>query len=56
MYKANTNLVTYLKKNRVKLFRVDYDKEVIQAIKTRIEECREYYNELKAKLTLNVEQ
>jgi len=29
---------------------------VIQAIKTRIEACREYYEELKEKLTLNVEQ
>jgi len=44
------------KDNRVKLFRVDYDKEVIQAIKTRIEACREYYEELKEKLTINVEQ
>ena len=44
------------KQNRVKLFRVDYDKEVIQAMKTRIEACREYYKELKEKLTLKVEQ
>ncbi len=38
------------KKNRVKAFLIDYDDNVIEAMKTRIEECRVYYNELKARL------
>lgn len=35
---------------RVKWFKVERDEEVIEAMKTRIEECREYYNELKSKI------
>lgn len=38
------------KEKRVKTFRIAKDDEVIEAIKTRIEECREYYNELINKL------
>ena len=34
------------KEKRVKTFRIAKDDEVIEAIKTRIEECREYYNNL----------
>jgi len=38
------------KEKRVKTFKIAKDEEVIEAIKTRIEECREYYNELIIKL------
>jgi hypothetical protein len=38
------------KEKRVKTFVIQKDDEVIEAIKTRIEECREYYNELINKL------
>jgi hypothetical protein len=38
------------KEKRVKTFKIVKDDEVIEAIKTRIEECREYYNELINKL------
>jgi hypothetical protein len=38
------------KEKRVKTFKIAKDDEVIEAIKTRIEECREYYNELIQKL------
>ena len=38
------------KEKRVKTFRIAKDDEVIESIKTRIEECREYYNELINKL------
>ena len=38
------------KEKRVKTFRIAKDDEVIEAIKTRLEECREYYNELINKL------
>jgi hypothetical protein len=38
------------KEKRIKTFRIAKDDEVIEAIKTRIEECREYYNELNKKL------
>ena len=38
------------KEKRVKTFKIAKDDEVIEAIKTRIEECREYYNELINKL------
>jgi hypothetical protein len=34
------------KKKRVKTFKIAKDDEVIEAIKTRIEQCREYYNQL----------
>jgi hypothetical protein len=34
------------KEKRIKTFRIAKDDEVIEAIKTRIEECREYYNNL----------
>ena len=34
------------KEKRVKTFKIAKDDNVIEAIKTRIEECREYYNEL----------
>jgi hypothetical protein len=34
------------KEKRVKTFKIAKDDEVIEAIKTRIEQCREYYNEL----------
>jgi len=34
------------KEKRVKTFKIAKDEEVIEAIKTRIEECREYYNQL----------
>ena len=34
------------KEKRVKTFRIAKDDEVIESIKTRIEECREYYNNL----------
>jgi hypothetical protein len=34
------------KEKRVKTFKIAKDDEVIEAIKTRIEECREYYNNL----------
>lgn len=38
------------KEKRVKTFTIAKDDVVIEAIKTRIEECREYYNELINKL------
>jgi hypothetical protein len=38
------------KEKRLKVFKIAKDDEVIEAIKTRIEECREYYNELINKL------
>jgi hypothetical protein len=38
------------KEKRVKTFIIQKDDVVIEAIKTRIEECREYYNELIIKL------
>jgi hypothetical protein len=38
------------KEKRLKTFKIAKDDEVIEAIKTRIEECREYYNELINKL------
>ena len=38
------------KEKRLKTFKITKDDEVIEAIKTRIEECREYYNELIIKL------
>ena len=38
------------KEKRVKTFIIQKDDVVIEAIKTRIEECREYYNELINKL------
>jgi len=38
------------KEKRVKTFKIAKDENVIEAIKTRIEECREYYNELINKL------
>jgi hypothetical protein len=38
------------KEKRLKTFKIVKDDEVIEAIKTRIEECREYYNELINKL------
>jgi hypothetical protein len=34
------------KEKRIKTFKIAKDDEVIEAIKTRIEECREYYNNL----------
>ena len=34
------------KEKRVKTFKIAKDDEVIESIKTRIEECREYYNNL----------
>lgn len=34
------------KEKRLKVFKIAKDDEVIEAIKTRIEECREYYNNL----------
>ncbi len=34
------------KEKRVKTFKIAKDDDVIEAIKTRIEQCREYYNEL----------
>jgi hypothetical protein len=34
------------KEKRLKVFKIAKDNEVIEAIKTRIEECREYYNKL----------
>ena len=34
------------KEKRLKTFKIAKDDEVIEAIKTRIEQCREYYNEL----------
>jgi hypothetical protein len=34
------------KEKRLKTFKIAKDDEVIEAIKTRIEECREYYNNL----------
>jgi hypothetical protein len=34
------------KEKRLKVFKIAKDNEVIEAIKTRIEECREYYNNL----------
>ena len=34
------------KEKRLKTFKIAKDNEVIEAIKTRIEECREYYNNL----------
>ena len=34
------------KEKRLKVFKIAKDDEVIESIKTRIEECREYYNEL----------
>jgi len=38
------------KEKRVKTFKIAKDDEVIEAIKTRITECRKYYNELLTKL------
>ena len=38
------------KEKRLKVFKIAKDDEVIEAIKTRIEQCREYYNELIQKL------
>jgi hypothetical protein len=38
------------KEKRVKTFKIAKDDVVIESIKTRIEECREYYNELIIKL------
>ena len=38
------------KEKRLKVFKIAKDDEVIETIKTRIEECREYYNELINKL------
>ena len=38
------------KEKRVKTFKIAKDDEVIEAIKTRIEECREYYDNLIQKL------
>jgi hypothetical protein len=38
------------KEKRLKTFKIAKDNEVIEAIKTRIEQCREYYNELIQKL------
>jgi hypothetical protein len=38
------------KEKRVKTFKIAKDDEVIKAIKTRIEECREYYDNLIQKL------
>ena len=40
------------KELRVKTFKIDYDPEIIEQIKARIEECREYYNELNELLTV----
>ena len=34
------------KEKRLKVFKIARDEQVIEAIKTRIEECRNYYNEL----------
>ena len=34
------------KEKRLKTFKIAKDNEVIEAIKTRIEECREYYDNL----------
>jgi hypothetical protein len=34
------------KEKRLKLFKIAKDEEVIEKIKQRVEECREYYNEL----------
>jgi len=38
------------KEKRLKTFIIERDNEVIEEIKTRIEECREYYNDLLIKL------
>jgi hypothetical protein len=38
------------KEKRLKTFRIAKDNEVIEAIKTKIEQCREYYNDLINKL------
>ena len=38
------------KEKRLKTFKIAKDDEVIEAIKTRIEQCREYYDELIEKL------
>lgn len=38
------------KEKRLKTFKIERDDQVIEAIKTRIEECREYYNDLIQKL------
>jgi hypothetical protein len=34
------------KEKRLKVFKIAKDEEVIEKIKQRVEECREYYNEL----------
>jgi hypothetical protein len=34
------------KEKRLKVFKIAKDENVIEEIKTRIEQCREYYNEL----------
>jgi len=39
------------KEKRLKVFKIAKDDEVIKDIKTRIEQCREYYNELITNLT-----
>lgn len=38
------------KEKRLKTFKITKDDEIIEAIKTRITECRKYYNELLTKL------
>ena len=38
------------KEKRLKVFKIAKDEKVIEEIKTRIEQCREYYNELIQKL------
>ena len=37
---------------RVKTFEIDFDPEIIEQIKARIEDCREYYDELNELLTI----
>ena len=39
------------KEKRLKVFKIAKDEEVIEEIKTRIEQCREYYNDLITNLT-----
>jgi len=34
------------KEKRVKVFKIAKDEEIIEKIKQRVEECREYYNNL----------
>tara|TARA_R100001530_G_C4310987_1_gene153004 strand:+ start:555 stop:1259 length:705 start_codon:yes stop_codon:yes gene_type:complete len=40
------------KELRVKTFIIEYDENIIEEIKQRVEECREYYNELNELLTI----